>query len=98
MRECICSYELIGSGTEIARKQMVQPLIDAKVKFNEKDVLFVVKDQTGQVVWLEAGNEKLFSKNGNYYIVSGIGKNGFIVSVYLVNEKTANALIGRNKK
>lgn len=35
---------------------MLQPLVDAKVKFNANDVLFVTKDKGGQLIWLEKGN------------------------------------------
>lgn len=150
---------LTNKVSELARKQMIQPLIDANVKFNEKYVLFVTKDQSGQLVWLETGNdngglkhildgngkdkkghvidfedkhginrdeianhirdfisngkieysiltirkgregyEKLFSMDGKYYLVSGIGTNGFVVSAYPIREKIAKALIRRNKK
>ena len=106
------------------------------VKYNRADVLFVVRDKTGQIVWLEKGNElaglkhivlrhaddfkrafdidadniaeylrrviengavvsnneillngrrnysRRYYYEGHYYIVTGIGSNGFIVSAY----------------
>lgn len=36
---------------------MLKPLIAAKVKFNAADVLFVTKDKSGQMIWLEKGND-----------------------------------------
>ncbi len=112
---------------------MLKPLIAAKVKFNAADVLLVTKDKSGQMIWLEKGNdlaglkhilnkhaddfyvkhniskrniayhieniicngtieysritklgnrdgiEKLYSYKGKYYLLTGIGTNGFIV-------------------
>ena len=37
-------------------------------------------------------------KNGKYYLLTGVGKNGFLVSAYPVKEKTAKTLIKRNAK
>ncbi len=127
---------------ELTKKHMIDQLTKAGVKFNPNDVLFVTKDKTGQLVWLEKGNkgaglehilhgdgrsrghasdfkkalglesnqvsgylqkvitygsivsntikpignrmgfERVYSYEGNYYIVTGIGTNGFIVSAY----------------
>lgn len=127
---------------ELTKKHMIDQLSKAGVKFNPNDVLFVTKDKTGQLVWLEKGNkgaglehilygdgrsrghasdfkkalelesnqvsgylqkvishgsivsntikpvgnrmgfERVYSYEGNYYIVTGIGTNGFIVSAY----------------
>lgn len=127
-------------------------LIDAKVKFNANDVLFVTKDKSGQMIWLEKGNdsaglnhilkkhsndffekhnvsrenitnhineiitkgaveysrlkkqgnyigiEKLYLYNGKYYLLTGIGTNGFIVSAYPIKEKEAMKLKERYRK
>ena len=127
---------------ELTKKCMIDQLIKARVKFNPNDVLFVTKDKTDQLVWLEKGNkcaglehilhgdgrsmghasdfkkalglesnqvsgylqkvithgnivsntikpvgnrmgfERVYSYQGNYYIVTGIGTNGFIISAY----------------
>lgn len=127
---------------ELTKKHMIDQLTKAGVKFNPNDVLFVTKDKTGQLVWLEKGNkgsglehilhgdgrsrghasdfkkalglesnqvsgylkkvithgsivsntikpignrigfERVYSYEGNYYIVTGIGTNAFIVSAY----------------
>lgn len=143
---------------ELARKEMIKSLINAKVKFTEKDVIFATKDKTGQLIWLEKGNEKaglqhilygdentsghakdfetkhgvkkenvayhieniisngtveytklttrngkegfekLFNKQGKYYMISGIGTNGFVVTAYPIDEIIAKELIRRNKK
>ena len=136
----------------ITKDDMLKPLIDAKVKFNADDVLFVTKDKSDQLIWLEKGNdnaglnhilnkhaddffakhnvskeniashikeivtngnieysrlakrgnregiEKLYSHNGKYYILTGVGTNGFMVSAYPINEKEAIKLKARYKK
>lgn len=125
-----------------AKKYGVEDLEKAGVKFNKEDVVFVTKDKTGQLLWLEKGNsktglehilngngrspghakdfekafgvqkenvanyinhiistgniisntkklvglregfERIYSCDGNYYLLTGIGTNGFIVSAY----------------
>ncbi|MDD5933593.1 MAG: hypothetical protein PUC70_04870 [bacterium] len=136
---------------ELTKQHMIEQLTKAGVKFNQDDVLFVTKDKTDQLVWLENGNkdvglthikerhfsdfiekhgikkdnivehlrfvittgkieyskttirngrlgyERLYNKNGQYYLLSAIGTNGFLVTAYPVSQKTANALIRRNK-
>lgn len=127
---------------ELTKKHMIDQLTKAKVKFNPNDVLFVTKDITGQLVWLEKGNknaglehilygnersrghasdfkkalglesnqvsdylqkvitygnvisntikpvgnrmgfERVYIYENNYYIIIGVGTNGFIVSAY----------------
>ncbi len=42
---------------ELTKKHMIDQLTKAGVKFNPNDVLFVTKDKTGQLVWLEKGNK-----------------------------------------
>lgn len=44
------------------------------------------------------GYERLYNKTGQYYLLSATGTNGFLVTAYPVNEKTAKILIRRNKK
>ena len=130
------------SGTNGYRSQLIQELKDNNIKFSEKDIQFITKDKTGQIVWLETGNsiaglkhildgngmtkghandfqrafgisrsevptyiEKIISNgsivnnqlkpigkrmgyertyyyNGDYFVVTGIGTNGYIVSAY----------------
>ena len=43
----------------LKKDDMLKPLIDAKVKFNADDVLFVTKDKSGQMIWLEKGNDTI---------------------------------------
>jgi len=45
-----------------------------------------------------SGYERLYSYNGNYYLLSGIGSNGYIVSAYPLSESDAKKLIGRYGK
>ena len=44
------------------------------------------------------GCEKLYCYKENYYILSGIGTNGFVVSAYPIDENVARKLIKRYKK
>ena len=44
------------------------------------------------------GIEKLYSHNGNYYLLTDIGTNGFIVSAYPIDEKEAIKLKEMYKK
>ncbi len=127
---------------ELSKQHMIEQLKKAGVKFNPNDVLFVTRDKTGQLVWLEKGNksaglehilygngksnghgldfkkalgletnqiseylnkvitygkvvrnvikpvgnrigyERIYSYESKYYIVTGIGTNGFIISAY----------------
>lgn len=136
----------------LKKDDMLKQLIDAKVKFNADNVLFVTKDKSGQMIWLEKGNdvaglkhilikhaddfhdkhnvsreniaghinniisngnieysritkrgnhdgiEKLYSHKGKYYLLTGTGTNGFIVSAYPIKEKEAIKLKTRYKK
>lgn len=140
---CLSQVNVDSKVEELTKKQMIDRLTKAGVKFNPDDVLFATEDKTGQLVWLEKGNkgaglehilygdgrstghasdfkkalglepnqisgyllkvisygtivsntikpvsnrmgfERIYSYEGNYYIVTGIGTNGFIVSAYL---------------
>ena len=124
------------------RTKLIQELQKRNIKFTEEDLLFITKDATNQIVWLEKGNanaglehivngngitkghsqdffnafgiekedipaylekaitngtvvesilkpvgkhqgyERTYYYNGNYYVLVGIGTNGFIVSAY----------------
>lgn len=115
------------------------------IKFTQENIVFIVKDSTGQTVWLETGNafaglehilngngesrghavdferafgisregipsflqkvvsfgsvvsnkmicrngrqgfERVYQYNGRYYVLVGLGENGFIVSAYPVD-------------
>ena len=44
------------------------------------------------------GYERLYNKNGQYYLLSATGTNGFLVTAYPLDEKVANNLIRRYKK
>ncbi len=51
-------------------KILLNQLKEAKVKLTEEDVLFVTKDKTKQILWLEKGNQKA----GLTHILDGDGK------------------------
>ena len=44
------------------------------------------------------GFERLYKYKGKYYLLSGIGTNGFVVSAYPLDDKTAKQHIRRYKK
>ena len=127
---------------ELVKKNLINELVKTGAKYNAKDIIFITKDKTGQLIWLEAGDackglkhilygngtskghyedfkkafglgakqvgeylrkvitygnvvksrikkigkrfgyEKIYNYKGNYYVVAGIGTNGFIVSAY----------------
>lgn len=146
--------------TNIEEKQK-NSLIDSKivsemernhVKFTKANLVFTTKDKTGQIIFLETGNdgaglkhiqqrhiqdfvekhkiqaqqitehihsvfkygdleysrltlkngkegfERLYKYKGNYYLLSGVGTNGFVVSAYPLDIETAQKHIRRYKK
>ena len=44
------------------------------------------------------GFERLYKYKGKYYLLSGVGTNGFVVSAYPIDDKTAKQHIRRYKK
>ena len=115
-------------------KELIKELSDAGITFSEENIVFIAKDATGQIVWLENGSDqaglthiinrhmddfvnaigltkealpkfledvvtkgdvisntltkaqtgytRIYDYDGNYYTVTGIGTNGFIVTAY----------------
>ena len=65
----------------IAKKAFIQELRNRGEKFNEEKIVFITKDATGQIIWLEKGNnlaglehimqrhEKDFKKALYYFII-----------------------------
>lgn len=118
----------------LVEKKLVSEMERKKIKFTKENLVFTTKDKTGQIVFLETGNEgaglmhiqqrhmrefydvfkvkkedisyflykvvregnivdnhieirngkqtitKVYDYQGNYYILTGIGTNGFIVT------------------
>lgn len=73
----------------------------------EDDIPLYLKDvfSNGMVVYTRIinknghlGFEKLYSCKGQYYLLSGIGTNGFIVSAYPIDTSVALKLKGRYGK
>ncbi len=56
------------------------------------------KVEYSRVTRNNGGYERLYSYNGKYYLLSGVGQNGYIVSAYPIGEKEALRLIGRYGK
>lgn len=59
------------------REQLIDPdlvleLIKNKIKFTESDLLFVTKDKTGKIIFLETGNKTA----GLEHIINGTDKSG----------------------
>ena len=115
-------------------ESLIKELRKNNIKFSEKDILFITKDKTNQIVWLEKGNDgagfehiksrhgrdfakafnfsenslheslykvikygnvvddhieirngissitRVYDYQGTYYLLTGIGTNGFIVT------------------
>ena len=38
-------------------QELIRQLKESGVAFSETDIVFITKDATGQIVWLETGNE-----------------------------------------
>lgn len=128
--------------TENQESSLIAELEKNDTKFTKEDIVFITKDETGQIVWLEKGNssaglehilngdgkslghaadfekalgvtrndipdylekvitngkvvsnkivtkgsregyERIYYYDGNYYVITGIGTNGFIISAY----------------
>lgn len=47
----------------IEREALIQELEDANVKFTKEDIVFIIRDPTGQIVWLEKGNSSVGLKH-----------------------------------
>ena len=56
------------------------------------------KIEYNRVTRNNGGYERLYSYNGKYYILSGVGENGYIVSAYPIGENEALKLIERYGK
>ena len=136
-----------SDGEKEIDENLKKELRNSNIKFNEKDMVFITRDKTGQIVWLENGNssaglkhildgkagspghakdfekafgvkrndvgsylkkviqngtvisnkivsigsgrqgyERVYEYKGNYYTMTGIGTNGFIISAYPVRK------------
>ena len=53
-----------------SRDELIQQLKDQGAKFNEKEIVFITRDQSGQIVWLEKGSPSA----GLEHILNGNGK------------------------
>lgn len=136
----------------VAAQLLISELESKGIKFTKENVVFITRDRTGQIVWLETGTvsaglnhilsrhendfkskhnigkdkikghlknvfsngvvmysritvkngqkglEKLYLYKGNYYLLSGVGTNGFIVSAYPIDSNTALKLNERYGK
>ena len=128
--------------------ELIKELEKNRVKFTKEDIIFITKDKTGQIIWLEKGNpgaglkhilngngeqtfghigdfkrlvgiekteipgyikkvmtkgevisnkvqirksrecyERIYYYEGTHYLITAVGKNGFIVSAYPSNKK-----------
>lgn len=152
IQEATHMNQVLSSKSEDVSDDDFKMLDEANVKYKKEDVIFVLHDSSGQLMWLEKGNEKsglthilkrheidfankhgvtqdeipkhintiirdgkleyykviqrngrncyerLYSKSNQYYLQTGVGENGYIVTAYPISEKEALTLIRRNKK
>lgn len=63
-----------------------------------KNVFHSGKVEYNRITRENGGYERLYNYKGKYYMISGIGENGFIVSAYPVSETQALKLIERYGK
>lgn len=116
---------------------LIKELKSSGVKFNKKNVKFITKDESGQIIWLETGTSsaglehiiehhasdfsralniskdgipsylkniikngkiidetnsrvgytKVYKYKSKYYLVTGIGHNGYVVTAYPYNDR-----------
>jgi len=133
-------------------ENLIAEMTRDNIKFTKENLIFVTKDISGQILFLETGNEqvglkhieqrhakdlvdkhkiqasqisthiylvftygvleysritnkkdnesfeRLYRYKGEYYLLSGVGTNGFVVSAYPLDNKTAQKHIRRYKK
>ena len=69
--------EAIGKRKQIHKglidKNLIKELNNSDIKFTEKDILFITRDKTNQIVWLEKGNkfagfEHIKSRHGQDFV------------------------------
>ena len=56
-------------------------------KFNKKEMKFITKGKIIKTVDNKIGYTKVYKYKSKYYLVTGIGYNGFIVSAYPYDKK-----------
>ncbi len=86
--------------TQGKRAELIEELKRNKVKFTEKDIVFITRDKTGQIVWLEKGNssagfEHILSRHANNFSDLGIPKSeihSFLERVFTDGEIVSNSL------
>ena len=84
-------------GASSSSETLVKQLEQSGVKFSKNDMVFVTKDKTGQVVWLEKGS----SSSGLKHILDGDGlfhlnKIGDILADIIVNAELAGFMEHHN--
>ena len=57
------------NGTLGSKAQLIQELRNQNIKFSEHDILFITRDKTRQIIWLETGNKSA----GLKHILDGNG-------------------------
>ncbi len=55
--------EAKSKSAELEEAALISELKSSGVKISEKDVIFATKDRTGQIVWLENGNDSVGLKH-----------------------------------
>lgn len=71
---------------------MINELTKAGVKFTKEDVVFVTKDKTGQLIWLEKGNsgaglEHIRKHSNDFMVKHGVKSSNLVNHIKNVLEK-----------
>lgn len=86
---------------QIKKASEVEMLKKAGVKFNEKDVVFAIKDKRGNLLWLETGNDKAGLKHivknhkNDYQAVYGVGEKD--IPGFIKNLLSSGNLLGERR-
>ena len=78
-------------------KELLPELISSGYKFQEDDIVFIAKDKTDKIIWLERGNERAGLKhiilNHRTHFETAFGIKAEEIALYLYNVITCGDLI-----
>lgn len=79
-------------------RELLTELVNEGYKFTEEDIIFIAKDKTGKLIWLERGNDNaglkhiVINHKENFEIAYGIKEDE--IALYLYNVITSGNVIG----
>lgn len=79
-------------------RELLTELVNEGYKFTEEDIIFIAKDKTGKLIWLERGNANaglkhiVINHKENFEIAYGIKEDE--IALYLYNVITSGNVIG----